>query len=130
MLDPGLPAMIMMTVDTRKSRSRDLGSADEPIPFRARDAEPTPRDDAGMPFNDNVRESLARRLPVPDADETIDDTADYSDTADEAASPAPRVRRRGPLVTRWIGFAAQRRRARAHRSSASQAESGARSSDH
>jgi len=119
--------MIMMTVDTRKSRSRDLGSADEPISFRARDAEQSPRDEAGMPFNDNVRESLVRRLPVPDADETIDDP---SDTADEAATPAPRVRRRGPLVTRWIGFAAQRRRARAHRSSASQAEGGARSSDH
>jgi hypothetical protein len=43
-----------------------------------------------------------------------DGTADSEATVltGEAGDAAPIVRRRGPLVTRWIGFSAQRRRAR------------------
>ena len=50
----------------------------------------------------------------PEESRLADGTADSYVTVltGEAGDAAPIVRRRGPLVTRWIGFSALRRRAR------------------
>ncbi|MCJ2034161.1 hypothetical protein [Methylobacterium sp. J-068] len=99
-----------MTADIRKIRSHDLETPG------ARDAEREPAvlGCLALPFNDNAREANARedgargsRAPIESETPTGDDHP--------AAPPAtlvgegPRTRRGGPLVTRWIGFAAHRR---------------------
>jgi hypothetical protein len=49
-----------------------------------------------------------------EASDLADGTADADMTTPTAGTgdTTPTIRRRGPLVTRWIGFSAQRRRAR------------------
>lgn len=104
-----------MTAETRKIRPYDDVAADEPSDTRefgrsGRDAGPAALAGAASPFNDNARETSAISQP---RDEAFDDEEDRAFSADASVqNPAP-ARRRGPLVTRWIGFAAQRRRAQA-----------------
>ena len=81
-----------------------------------------------LPTHGNTQDSRRRLIVVtekthpeafghaPPAEEShlADGTADTDVTVltGETGDAAPIVRRRGPLVTRWIGFSAQRRRAR------------------
>lgn len=112
------PMVGRMTAETRKIRPYDVAAAAEPSDTRefgtsGLDAGPAALAGAASPFNDNARETSAISQPPDEAFDDEEDEEDLAFSADASVqNPAP-ARRRGPLVTRWIGFAAQRRRAQA-----------------
>ena len=107
--------MRTMTADIRKIRSGDFDAADAPADARETEGRPVVLTRLALPFNDNAREAQARGLAQSQDADSADGESFTRDrpAPTEGLSASPRIRRRGPLVTRWIGFAAERRRAQA-----------------
>ncbi|KQP38574.1 hypothetical protein ASF49_06245 [Methylobacterium sp. Leaf104] len=113
-----------MTADIRKIRSPRVppGDAASDRPDVQADGRPVVLSRIVLPANGNTQASRGRLTVVtekthPEAfghDESADEARLEGEAAEpgESGSTGPVVRRRGPLVTRWIGFSAQRRRAR------------------
>ena len=104
-----------MIAQTGRARSDEVGSADTSDGFGGDEREPTVPGGLALPYNDNARGSDAvgasrtdRSARMQDRDAAVPPAPSPSETS----RPPSQSRRRGPLVTRWIGFAAQRRQAR------------------
>lgn len=122
-LGPAQMATGVMTADIRKLRP--LGDGRGPTNAAAGTGVVV---HAVRPAQGNTQDSRRRLIVVTEkthpeafghdapteASDLVDGPADADVTAltDGTGETAPIVRRRGPLVTRWIGFSAQRRRAR------------------
>ena len=105
--------MCMMTAETRKIRLYDVVADDEATDMGKTDTGSASLGGAATPFNDNARGISARPLPQEGESDGDGFTASAPEGTGPAADGSVHVRRRGPLVTRWIGFAAQRQRAQA-----------------
>jgi hypothetical protein len=103
-----------MIAQTRRIRSDEAGQA-KASGLGEDGREPTVPGGLALPYNDNARGSDAAGASRTDRSVRMQDRDDAdlpAPSPSEAASPPSQSRRRGPLVTRWIGFAAQRRQAR------------------
>ncbi|MGU3361311.1 hypothetical protein ACLBWX_13355 [Methylobacterium sp. M6A4_1b] len=113
-----------MTADIRTIRSPRVRPGDDAsgLPDATAVARPVVLARIALPADGNAQNSRGRLKVVTEKTHPEafghDAPAGEARPGDEAAetgeskSAVPIVRRRGPLVTRWIGFSAQRRRAR------------------
>lgn len=117
--------MGIMTAKTRSLRSDDLGQADGAADIREGARRQPALVGPARPYNDNTRADDVRTND-PHTNHTWESRADRPAAvpfaksgetsyraAPEAVGSSPSALRRGPLVTRWIGFAAKRRQAQA-----------------
>jgi hypothetical protein len=107
-----------MIAQTRRIRSDEAGQA-KASGLGEDGREPTVPGGLALPYNDNARGSDAQddatgasRTDRSARMQDRDDAGLPAPSPSEASSPPSQSRRRGPLVTRWIGVAAQRRQAR------------------
>lgn len=122
----------MMTAKIRKIRSYDLEPTDEASAIREADTGTVMLNRLAMPFNDNARESRDAETSALTIDMSSNEADAPAESRGTMANTSKPARRRGPLVTRWIGYAAHRRQAqaRANRVRKLQNESTANASEH